>query len=101
MAFKMKGFSGFKSTSPLKDYVKKVHNSFTRVNEDHKSSKPRSVENKFGVLFPTEYHSHGLTRGEMRGDDKERGKPAIGGKTARTTTSKSSNVRRVESKPPK
>ena len=102
MAFKMRSSPMRRNfPSAFKDYVKKAHHGFTQVNEDHKESKPRSVENKGGILFPTEYHSHGLTRGEMRGDDIVGAKPGIGGKTARTNITKSDKVRRVESKPPK
>ena len=102
MAFKMRSNPMRRNfPSAFKDYVKGVGKKFVQVNEDHKESKPRSVENKGGILFPTEYHSHGLTRGEMRGDDIVGAKPGTGGKTARTNITKSDKVRRVESKPPK
>ena len=102
MAFKMRSNPMRRNfPSAFKDYVKGVGKKFVQVNEDHKESKPRSFENKYGVLFPTEYHSHHLTSGEMRGDDTVGAKPAIGGKTAKTNITKSDSVKRIESKPPK
>ncbi len=104
MAFKMRSNPMRRNfPSAFKDYVKTgaSPSGWVRVNEDHKSSKPKTWENRNGLTFPIEYHSHGLTRDEMRGDDTVGAKSAIGGKTAKTNVTKSSNVRRVESKPRK
>jgi len=81
MAFKLK--AGNKGNpihknfpSAFKDYVEKSKGGkyFVQKSEDHDSSKPRTYENKSGILVPIEYHSHNLTRGAMRGGDEPKHK---------------------------
>tara|TARA_R100000995_G_scaffold45792_2_gene21578 strand:+ start:97 stop:387 length:291 start_codon:yes stop_codon:yes gene_type:complete len=75
MAFKMRSNPMRRNfPSAFKDYVKTgaSPSGWVRVNEDHKSSKPKTWENRNGLTFPIEYHSHGLTRGEMRGGSESK-----------------------------